>query len=129
MLIGKDINSLKLTRRQFIIYFYCLVQWRSIFILIFYACFFRCDGCSSTYSNSNRGCCGKRGLTKIYNDDLTCIDLTAFVCGLCNYLQIDEKSMRKHLLNEHEIVGGIFDNQYDKIVLLPSVKKLNKRLM
>lgn len=83
---------------------------------------YKCDSCDRMYGVAPRECC-RRPLKKIIYDDLYENDLTAFICNLCNFLQIDEKSVQKHLRNEHENVA---DNQYHEILLLPSSKNLSK---
>lgn len=84
---------------------------------------YKCSVCHTLYSNAKRECC-KKIASKIIDDDLYDNDFVAFVCEICNYVQIDEASVRKHLRNEHEDAE---DNQYHEITLLPSLKKIIKR--
>lgn len=68
-------------------------------------------------SNSRIKCCGKKVRQKI-TFDLHNNDFTAFLCRLCNYIQINEENVHKHLFNEHELDD--IHGQLDEILLLPS---------
>lgn len=48
--------------------------------------------------------------------DIKTTDLMAFICRKCNFVQISEKNMHKHLLDEHGFKE--IDNQYKRFVLL-----------
>ena len=84
---------------------------------------YKCNVCHLLYSNMSRECC-KKIASKIFDDDLYHSDFVAFACEICNYVQIDEANVRKHLRNEHEDAA---DDQYHEITLLPSLRKINKR--
>ncbi|XP_055298972.1 uncharacterized protein LOC129566770 [Sitodiplosis mosellana] len=83
---------------------------------------FKCDVCDVMYS-IGRDCC-KRAASKIFDDDLYSSDFVAFICEICNFVQVDEATVRKHLRVEHDDVA---DTQYHEITLLPSMRKINKR--
>lgn len=51
-------------------------------------------------------------------------NLYAFLCRKCNYIQLDEKNIHKHLKNEHEMKNPQLDREYQKIMLLPAMKNL-----
>lgn len=72
-----------------------------------------CYGCKKTVCFHQH--CGI--ITKC-NDviNLKTTDLTAFICRDCNFVQISEKNLRKHLKDEHGFNN--LENHYDKIVLL-----------
>lgn len=50
--------------------------------------------------------------------DLKVNNLYGYICRECNYVQINEDNIQKHLLNEHEFED--LNNRYDTIMLLPS---------
>lgn len=62
------------------------------------------------------------GITTIQSDkiDLRQNDLKAYVCLLCNFVQIDVEKVHTHLTNQHGIDD--IDNRYEKVILLPSWK-------
>lgn len=71
--------------------------------------------------------CGKKvcfnthcGITTAISDDfnLRTSDLKAYICRHCNFIQIDEENIRKHIVNEHEVEDAI--NHYQRTVLLPA---------
>lgn len=51
--------------------------------------------------------------------DLRFDDLNGFICRECNFVQIEEANLQKHLTNEHGFNMDLQEH-YDKIVLIPS---------
>lgn len=52
-------------------------------------------------------------------------DLTGYLCMDCNYVQLNEKNIRKHLRSEHGYPNT--SNRWSKIVLVPSRRTVEKR--
>lgn len=75
-----------------------------------------CPKMTNTYSH-----CGvPTERKKIF--DLKTTDLTAFLCELCNFVQLDKENMVGHLRNHHEIHE--ISDQYSIITLLPKLNSL-----
>lgn len=51
--------------------------------------------------------------------DVKIDDLNGFICLECNFMQIDEKNLQKHIINEHGIYLDL-NEHYEKILILPS---------
>lgn len=62
------------------------------------------------------------GYTTIQSEkiDLRQSDLKAYVCLICNFVQIDMEKVHTHLTNQHGV--DEIDNLYEKVILLPSWK-------
>lgn len=58
--------------------------------------------------------------------DLKTTDLMAYICRDCNFVQIREKNMHKHLANEHGFSD--YRQRYDKIMLLPAWNRQPNRV-
>lgn len=48
-------------------------------------------------------------------------ELVGFMCRSCNYLQVNEDNLKKHMKNEHELSSNI-ENGYEKVTLLPDLR-------
>lgn len=54
-----------------------------------------------------------------------CVErLYAYICQKCNFIQINEENMRKHLTIQHEMPEKNCDNHYRKILLMNKTKEL-----
>lgn len=62
--------------------------------------------------------------SKLVEFNLYVENLCAFVCRKCNYIQLDENNIQKHLKNEHEITNPQSNREYHKIKLLPAMKNI-----
>lgn len=54
-------------------------------------------------------------------------DLTAFICNDCNYIQLNEENLVRHLRQEHDLNGDI-KTCYQEIVLVPSIVQRHSTL-
>lgn len=62
------------------------------------------------------------------NDESSAI--TAFICELCNYVQMDKHGMEKHLMNEHEVNDPpLSAHFFNKITLIPDMTPLEFQSM
>lgn len=50
--------------------------------------------------------------------------LHAFLCTECNFVQINEENMKKHLINEHEIIASGTSTFYKRFTLVPALNSL-----
>lgn len=78
-----------------------------------------CRICSKM-TNAYAHCGGPTERKNVF--DLKTTDLSAFLCELCNFVQLDEENMVGHLRNHHGIheIG----DQYSIITLLPALNRL-----
>lgn len=56
-------------------------------------------------------------------------DLMAFICNDCNYIQLNEENLVRHLRQEHDLTGNL-DGYYQQIVLValhPNIKPISQR--
>lgn len=60
--------------------------------------------------------------TRAHPFDLIVRDLEAFLCLDCNYVQISEENMEKHLRNEHGFTD--IDDRYKEFILIPAFRDL-----
>ncbi|XP_031626581.1 serine/arginine repetitive matrix protein 4-like [Contarinia nasturtii] len=83
---------------------------------------YECDSCElKSVFNSHNGHSGCNGnFKKMNNDDLLRKGCEAYICRLCNYVQIDGDRLIQHLRTEHENGN---DDQCEEIILLPAFKE------
>ncbi|XP_031626535.1 uncharacterized protein LOC116342884 [Contarinia nasturtii] len=81
---------------------------------------YKCSICEKDHSFDRNICCGQLPNIK-YPFDLRFEDLTAFMCRKCNFVQINEQNIQKHLRNEHEIEH--INGHYKQIILLSALSK------
>lgn len=81
---------------------------------------YECSICKKRISFKTQKCCDL--LPNIKSIDCRSTEFTAFICLKCNYIQINEENIIKHLKNEHEIED--LNEQYLRVALLPSFYSL-----
>lgn len=82
---------------------------------------FECTICEKSLCFKAQKCCNLQ--PNITNTiDSPCTEFAAFICLKCNYIQINEKNVIKHLKNEHEV--EVLNEQYLRVALLPSFNSL-----
>lgn len=77
--------------------------------------YFYCTECGSSFSRRiEHTSCAESAITNIFrhNDCISDEYLAAFMCGICNYVQVSERSMIDHLRNEHFLEGN--EQTYEK---------------
>lgn len=81
----------------------------------------RCTKCKQTVCFNAH--CGRT--TEIDEDDvinLSTTDLMAFRCLECNFVQMIENNMHKHLLEQHEFPPERLESQFKPFILLPAIR-------
>lgn len=94
-----------------------------LFIIFSFRYAFECESCKQTagFVNSQlHGSDCKGTWRKIVNDDLH-QNFEAYICRICNYVQINEDNLIKHLEREHKY-NETYGN-YEQINLLPKYRK------
>lgn len=80
---------------------------------------FFCSDCrTSMIRKINHGNCSKEKVENIFDNNSSGSDLHAYICNTCNFLQISEQQLVKHLSNEHETFDGSFDELFSRVVLV-----------
>lgn len=77
-----------------------------------------CVECGKMTSSSTH--CDRTTLKNTY--DLRNGGFSAFICTICNYVQIDQDRLISHLKMQHEL--PFFDNNYQMITIIPPLKNL-----
>lgn len=80
-----------------------------------------CVSCGKITSNSTH--CGRTTLKQTYN--LHNDGFMAFICTICNYVQIDRNRIIAHLQMQHELES--IDNEYRPITIIPPLKNLQSQ--
>lgn len=80
-----------------------------------------CGKCKRWFSSNHKECCSQMLIRKIQPDSRT-KEFIAYICSKCNYVQIDEGNILKHLHKEHEEED--INEQYQRIALLPPFNSL-----
>lgn len=83
-----------------------------------YECY-ECKKMVNSPLHCNTGTKRQKPFVHLRNDDLC-----GFLCIECNYLQLDEENMKDHQKYQHKHVERLSE-QYKKIILIPSRKRVN----
>ena len=81
---------------------------------------FCCRTCNKYFSRASTHCCPKNILEKTANDFSSTQGkrINCYLCKCCNFLQMNEANLIRHLQNEHEIEADL-KSHYVEVVLLP----------
>lgn len=86
---------------------------------------YKCTVCNK-YLNWSKLCCSRYAPKKIqsrYKKQ----NFVAYICKICNYIQISERNMQKHLKNEHQ--ARDINGQYDQVTLLPALNSVKQPIL
>lgn len=80
-----------------------------------------CTGCKmSVIRKSNHGQCSKQQVEYIFGTDSSNDDLVGFMCNTCNYLQIAEHRLIKHIQTEHDSFDDNYTDLLSRVILVKS---------
>lgn len=75
----------------------------------------RCNHPINSNVYHNRNC---KSVTRRYRYEFKSGRLTAFLCKLCNYVQVRKKNMISHLCTQHDLQNEACENMYQVITLV-----------
>lgn len=91
-------------------------QWQRHLLIHTEEQFFFCRDCGQHFSNRNsHKTCSLNSIQNIYRQN-NCVGdgyLAAFMCNICNYVQINESALVDHLKNQHAGLNN-FEEFYEK---------------
>lgn len=64
-------------------------------------------------------------MAEVRHHNLATADLMCFICKHCNFVQLEQKNMDRHVIKQHGKDKEI-EGHYDRIVLLPSKITINR---
>lgn len=84
---------------------------------------YKCQECCLDVS-SHRHCGLPTIPVETYSHNLYVSDFNGYICNECNFVQLDENNMKRHIEFQHEIQLNQIEGQYQQITLLPSLRRL-----
>lgn len=86
---------------------------------------YKCTVCNKSF-NCSRNCCFQYA-SKIIKLSYFKQNFVAYICKMCNYIQISKKNIQKHLRNEHQ--SRNINDQYDQVTLLPALNSVKQPIL
>lgn len=78
-----------------------------------------CTGCKiSMIRKMNHGDCSREQVQNIFENNLTGEDLVGFICNTCNYVQIHEEKLIRHITNEHDSFDDSIPELFSRVILI-----------
>lgn len=82
---------------------------------------FFCTGCDmSMIRNHKHGKCSREKVQNIFDNNSSSDGLVGFICNTCNYLQVREQQLVKHVSVEHDFFDENCSELFSKVVLVKS---------
>lgn len=82
---------------------------------------YKCPKCHLEVS-CRKHCGVSTDLLETQSQNLFVDDFVGFICNDCNFVQLDEKNMKKHIEIQHKETEA--EGHYQSITLLPAIKRL-----
>lgn len=79
-----------------------------------------CHDCNTPMAKKSRhGNCPRDNVHQIFDAESSSGDIVGFICNTCNYVQIQQHQMNKHMA-EHTSFDASFDELFSRIILVKS---------